>query len=84
MESKRCIACGMPMEKKEDFAMGDASKDYCLYCARPDGSMRSYDEAIVGMTGFLVRSQGLDETAARETARQMMSTLPAWKDLQHS
>ncbi len=80
MTRKRCISCGMPMEKKEDFAMGDPERDYCLYCARPDGSMRSYDEALVGMTGFLVRSQGLDEKAARETARQAMAGLPAWKD----
>jgi hypothetical protein len=67
------------MEKKEDFAVGDPGRDYCLYCARPDGSMKSYDEALVGMTGFLVRSQGLDEKAARETARRMMAGLPAWQ-----
>jgi hypothetical protein len=77
--TKRCISCGMPMDKKEDFAMGNAERDYCLYCARPDGTMKSYDEALVGMTGFLVRSQGLDEKAATETARQMMTSLPAWK-----
>ena len=30
---KKCICCGMPMNKKNDFAMGDESKDYCVYCA---------------------------------------------------
>ena len=41
---KTCIACGMPMKTKEDFAMGDESKDYCKYCTRPDGIMQSYEE----------------------------------------
>jgi Putative zinc ribbon domain len=68
------------MDKKEDYPNGDESKDYCLYCAKPDGSMKSYDEAIVGMTGFLVQSQGLDETVAKEMAIKGMAKLPAWKD----
>ena len=74
-----CIACGMPMRSAEEHAMKDVSKDYCHYCARPDGSMRSYDEALVGMAGFLKKTQGLDDAAARETARQMMAKLPAWQ-----
>jgi len=74
-----CIACGMPMEKPEQHAMGDTSKDYCLHCARPDGSMRSYDEAVSGMTVFMMNSQGLAEEPARVAVVQMMSHLPAWK-----
>ena len=76
---KTCIACGMPMEKPEDFAMGDTSRDYCLYCARPDGSMQSYDEKLEGMTHFIMKTQGFNETAAREAARGMMAKLPAWQ-----
>lgn len=76
---KMCIACGMPMKAKEDFAMGDESKDYCRYCARPDGSMQSYDEKLEGMTDFIVRTQGLDKAAAENAARGMMEKLPAWK-----
>ncbi len=75
---KICIACGMPMVKTEDFAMGDGSKDYCIHCARPDGSMQSYDEKLEGMTGFIIKTQGFDRKAAREAARTMMSRLPAW------
>jgi hypothetical protein len=77
---KTCIACGMPMEKPELHASGDVDKDWCIHCARQDGSMRSYDECLVGMTGFIVKSQGLDEGAAREMAKTMMAQLPAWKD----
>jgi hypothetical protein len=71
----------MPMEKMEEFAMQDESKDYCIYCARPDGSMQSYDEKLESMTGFIVKTQGLDESAAKESAKTMMAKLPAWKDV---
>ncbi|MDP4092341.1 MAG: zinc ribbon domain-containing protein [Bacillota bacterium] len=76
---KTCIACGMPMEKTSDFAAGDVNKDYCVYCARPDGTMQSYDEKLDSMTEFIVRTQGLDKKAANEAAKSMMARLPAWK-----
>jgi hypothetical protein len=67
------------MEKAEDFPLGDESKDYCVHCARPDGSLQSYEERAAGMAAFIVRTQGLDEGAALATARSLMSRLPAWK-----
>lgn len=79
---KVCIACGMPMEKKSDFPGGDEQKDYCIYCASPDGSMRSFEEAKAGMTKFIMESQGFDEKAAEKIAVSSMSKLPAWKDRQ--
>jgi len=78
--SKTCVACGMPMVRAEDFALGDTSKDYCRHCARPDGSMQSYDEKLKSLTGFIVRTQGLDRGAARQSAGAMMAKLPAWKN----
>jgi hypothetical protein len=54
---KICIACGMPMMKTEDFPLGDENKDYCIYCARPDGTMQSYEEKLEGTTDFLVKTQ---------------------------
>ncbi|WP_010244384.1 zinc ribbon domain-containing protein [Acetivibrio cellulolyticus] len=77
---KTCIACGMPMKTKEDFAMGDESKEYCKYCTKPDGTMQNYDEKLKGMTGFIIKTQGLDEKAAQKAAIGMMAKLPAWKD----
>jgi hypothetical protein len=76
---KVCIACGMPMSQKSDFAMGDESKDYCKYCAREDGSMQNYEEKLEGTAEFLVRTQGLDKNAALETAKSVLAKLPAWK-----
>lgn len=77
---KMCISCGMPMKDKSDFAMGDNNKDYCVYCARTDGSMKSYQEKLEDMTQFVIRTQGLDETAARNAVKGILIKLPAWKE----
>jgi hypothetical protein len=76
---KICIACGMPMEQSSDYALGDASKDYCKYCARPDGSMQSYEEKLEGTIEFLIKTQGFDRAAAKSNAVLMLAKLPAWK-----
>ena len=76
---KTCIACGMPMTKPADYPSGDESKDYCVYCAKPDGSMQTYPEKLEGMTEFLIRTQGLDRGAAKEMAERSLAKLPAWK-----
>lgn len=77
---KTCIACGMPMKEASQFAMGDVEKDYCKFCARPDGTMQSYDEKLVGLTNFIIKTQGLDKSIAENTAKTMMAKLPAWSD----
>lgn len=76
---KMCIACGMPMKTKADFAMEDEKKDYCIHCARPDGTMQSYEEKLESMTGFIVKTQGLVADAAQNAAKGMLAKLPAWQ-----
>ncbi len=78
--AQHCISCGMPMRTPQEHAGGDESKSYCMHCARPDGSMKSYDEVLAGMTAFLVRTQGFDVEPAQKAAAGMMAALPAWKD----
>lgn len=77
---KVCIACGMPMEKESDYPGRDTQKDYCKYCARPDGSMRTFEEAKAGMTDFVMKTQGFDEKAALKVVENSMRKLPAWKE----
>jgi hypothetical protein len=77
---KTCIACGMPMTKAADYPQNDESKDYCIYCARSDGSMQSYGEKLDSMTDFMVRTQGMDRGAARQMAERSLAKLPAWKN----
>lgn len=76
--TRKCIACGMPMTSLADHANSDSTSAYCTHCARPDGTMKSRTEVLEGMTSFMVRSQGIDESAARQMAEQMMKKLPAW------
>jgi hypothetical protein len=75
---KTCIACGMPMKDPSEFAGGDTSRDYCVHCARPDGSMQSFEEKRAGLTVFIMKTQGFDKTAAFSAAESMMKKLPAW------
>jgi len=80
MTTTQCISCGMPMSKPKDHAMGDSTKDYCLHCAHPDGTMVSREEARHGLTAFMVKTQGIDETAAGAAVEELMAKLPAWKE----
>lgn len=76
---KTCISCGMPMEKEADFPKGDMSLSYCVHCARPDGTMQSFEEKKGSLKNFIIKTQGFDPTAAEEAAEHMMRRLPAWK-----
>ena len=78
-EMKNCIACGMPMKEKSDFAMGDESKDYCVHCANEDGSMHSFEQKKESITNFIIKTQGLAHEAAESAALSMMKKLPAWE-----
>jgi hypothetical protein len=78
---KICISCGMPMTKAEDYPLGDESKEYCHFCARPDGSLQSYEEKLKGTIEFLIRTQGINEEAAYELAVRTMKKLPAWSNI---
>ena len=78
---KACISCGMPLRKEQDYPLGNLEKDYCVHCSKEDGSMKSYDEALNGMTQFIVKTQGMDEEAARSTAKDLMAKQPAWKEM---
>jgi len=70
----------MPLRTPEDHAASDPARDYCRHCARPDGSLKSYNEVLAGMSELFVRTQGVDRTVAEATAKQAMSTLPAWRE----
>jgi murein tripeptide amidase MpaA len=89
MKTKTCIACSMPMEKPEDFAGKDTKKDYCCHCARPDGSMKSYEECLEDSIkwGLMGENYKMMNFAKKPTEAEMrkgliayMATLPAWKN----
>lgn len=77
---KNCIACGMPMKESSEFAMNDTDMDYCVHCARSDGTMQSFEEKKNGLSDFIVKTQGFDKAAAEKYALDMMRKLPAWAE----
>jgi len=58
---------------------GLAAEYDVVLVARADGTMKSYDEVLVGMAGWLRQSQGLDDAVARDAAKAMMAKMPAWR-----
>ena len=80
--ARNCMSCGMPMTKSEDFGGGNPANLYCVHCSNPDGSLKSYDEALRGMTEFMMMSQNMEREAAENAAREYLSRMPAWSDHQ--
>lgn len=77
---KTCIACGYPMRSSEDYPLKDMSKNYCVHCSNPDGSMFSYEQEVKALTDLIVETQGIIKTKAKEIALVRMENLPAWKN----
>ena len=73
-----CIACGRHMLNSNQHAMGDMEKPYCVFCARPDGSMHSYEETLDRMTDYYLHTEPVDRYAATEMAKERLAALPAW------
>jgi len=76
--ANNCMSCGMPMNKPDDFGGGDESNLYCIHCSKPDGSLKSYEEVLVGMVSFMMMSQKMDKETAENAAKEYMSKMPAW------
>jgi len=76
---KTCISCGATMRHLEDYPFADVTKDYCIHCARRDGSLKTYDEALERVATVLCRQRGVNRDTARQLAVALMAELPAWK-----
>jgi uncharacterized glyoxalase superfamily protein PhnB len=76
--AKACMSCGMPMTKVEDFGGGNQENLYCVYCSRPDGSLKSREEVFQGMVKFMMTSQKMDRETAESAVNERMSEMPAW------
>jgi hypothetical protein len=76
-----CNSCGMPLENQEDFARGDTSSIYCKYCVDSEGELLPYDTILKNNAHYYKESQGLTEQAANKMAKDLLKTMPAWKDV---
>ena len=78
ISAKKCLSCGMPMTKLEDFGGGNPANIYCAHCSNPDGSLKTYEEVLNGMVAFIMASLNLDRETAQKTAIDHMANMPAW------
>jgi hypothetical protein len=70
----------MPMEKTEDFALGNAASDYCQYCTDTKGDLLPYDKVLAMNAKYYMESQGITADAANKMAANLLKSQPAWKN----
>lgn len=74
-----CGSCGFPMRAPADFAGGRPGAAYCNTCGDDAGRLRPWDDVLDANADYLARLQGLDRAAARDLARALLDSMPAWK-----
>ena len=82
MENKKCkscSSCAMPMEKTEDFALGDSRRDLCRYCTDEAGNLLPFEKILEANANYYVESQGVTQSAAIKMASELLKNQPAWK-----
>lgn len=77
---RSCGSCGFPMQNQADYAGGDPEAEYCSTCADEQGRLRPFEQVLEANAEYLVRLQGLALGAARQMARSVLLTMPAWRD----
>jgi len=74
-----CGSCGLPLEKPEDFALGDPRSVYCHYCVDPQGKLLPYEQVLETNARYYIDSQGITPDAATRMAQALLAGMPAWK-----
>jgi Putative zinc ribbon domain len=76
---RSCGSCGFPMNSAEDHAGGNPESDYCSTCAEASGTLKPFDEVVNANADYFAREQGIDVNAAREMAKALLMSQPAWQ-----
>jgi hypothetical protein len=70
----------MPLQNPEEFAMGDVHAIYCKYCVDEQGKLLSFETILKSNAHYFQESQGLTAPAALKMAKDLLITMPAWKN----
>lgn len=73
-----CQSCGMPMTSPAEHGGGDRESLYCVRCCREDGTLKTFEEVLEGMTNFMMESRRMERAAAESAAREYLAMMPAW------
>lgn len=76
---RSCGSCGFPMTTPEDHAGGNMDAEFCSTCAAPDGALKPFDDVVQANAEYFVREQGVSLSAAREMAKALLASMPAWQ-----
>jgi hypothetical protein len=71
----------MPLEKVDDFALGDTSSQYCKYCVDGQGRLLPYETILENNASYYQESQGVTAPAATKMAKDLLKSMPAWKNV---
>ncbi|MCL7688368.1 hypothetical protein M8363_17765 [Klebsiella quasivariicola] len=55
-----------------------ASEKYCAYCSDSDGNLKSWEEAVSSLAGFLDSWQKVGKEESRKRAIRYLTAMPAW------
>lgn len=77
---KACGSCGFPMEKPEDFSLSNVVSLYCRHCTDETGKLLPYEAILKANTKYYIESQGISENVASKMAKDLLATMPAWKN----
>ena len=80
IDGQFCIACGMPLEKPEDHALGDEKSPFCLYCVDEKGNVKTCEEIFEGGVEFFMGVFQGTRDQAEKLVRKNMQFLPYWQD----
>lgn len=78
---KSCSSCGMPMEKAEDYSLGNTASEFCQYCTDKAGKLLPFEQILKANADYFQESQGLTPQAAQKMAKDLLKSQPAWKGM---
>jgi hypothetical protein len=68
------------MKKPEDFAMDNVHQLFCKHCTDAEGKLLPFKDILNGTVNFYMESQGIAKEAAHKMAKDLLSTMPVWKN----
>jgi len=75
-----CVACGMPLTKKEDVGATTGEGSFCKFCVKADGSVKSCSEVFEGGVQFFLHTfPDKDRAFAERITRKNMKRLSYWQ-----
>ena len=77
---KACGSCGFPMAKPEDFSLGNVISLYCRHCTNEKGELLPYETILQANKKYYMESQGISEHIAIKMAKELLATMPVWKN----